>query len=72
MDKGLLHSHNFVLSIKRLACGKFRKECAGLKTLSIRIAASKVRHPSPLVIPTGAYPDFLLRAASDDHACGSP
>jgi hypothetical protein len=27
-----------------------------------------VRHPSPLVIPTGAYPDFLLRAASDDHA----
>jgi hypothetical protein len=26
----------------------------------------------PLVIPTGAYPDFLLRAASDDHVCGSP
>ena len=24
------------------------------------------------VIPTGAYPNFLLRAASDDHACGSP
>jgi hypothetical protein len=27
---------------------------------------------APLVIPTGAYPDFLLRAASDDHVCGSP
>src|SRR6202522_918599 len=25
-----------------------------------------------LVIPTGAYPDFLLRAASDVHVCGSP
>jgi hypothetical protein len=25
-----------------------------------------------IVIPTGAYPDFLLRAASDDHVCGSP
>jgi hypothetical protein len=25
-----------------------------------------------IVIPTGAYPDFLLRAASDDHGCGSP
>jgi hypothetical protein len=24
-----------------------------------------------IVIPTGAYPDFLLRAASDDHVCGS-
>jgi hypothetical protein len=27
---------------------------------------------SPLVIPTGADPDFLLRAASDVHVCGSP
>ena len=27
---------------------------------------------SPLVIPTGADPDFLLRAASDGHVCGSP
>jgi len=26
----------------------------------------------PLVIPTEAYPDFLLRAASNDHVCGSP
>jgi hypothetical protein len=25
-----------------------------------------------IVIPTGAYPDFLLRAASSDHVCGSP
>jgi hypothetical protein len=25
-----------------------------------------------IVIPTGAYPDFLLRAASDEHVCGSP
>ena len=25
-----------------------------------------------IVIPTGAYPDFLLRAASDVHLCGSP
>jgi hypothetical protein len=24
-----------------------------------------------IVIPTGAYPDFLLRAASDVHVCGS-
>jgi len=29
-------------------------------------------HPSPLVIPTEADPDFLLRAASSDHVCGSP
>jgi hypothetical protein len=42
MEKGLLHRHNFVIS------------STGLKTLSIPIAASKVRHPSPLVIPTGA------------------
>ena len=28
--------------------------------------------PSPLVIPTRAYPDFLLRAANDDYVCGSP
>jgi hypothetical protein len=26
----------------------------------------------PLVIPTGAYPDFLLRAASNVYVCGSP
>ncbi len=26
----------------------------------------------PFVISTEAYPDFLLRAASDDHVCGSP
>jgi hypothetical protein len=26
----------------------------------------------PLVIPTGAHRDFLLRAASDVHLCGSP
>ena len=25
-----------------------------------------------LVIPTGAYPDFLLRAASNEQMCGSP
>jgi hypothetical protein len=25
-----------------------------------------------IVIPTVAYPDFLPRAASDDHVCGSP
>ena len=25
-----------------------------------------------LVIPTGAYPDFLLRAASNNCVCGSP
>jgi hypothetical protein len=24
------------------------------------------------VISTEAHPDFLLRAASDDHVCGSP
>jgi hypothetical protein len=29
-------------------------------------------HRPPLVIPTGAYPDFLLRAASDVYVCGSP
>src|SRR5580658_5926100 len=36
-------------------------------------------HPLPrattvlsFVISTGAYPDFLLRAASDVHVCGSP
>jgi hypothetical protein len=27
---------------------------------------------SPLVIPTGAYLDFLLRAASDVRMCSSP
>jgi len=32
---------------------------------------SNLSHPSPLVIPTEAYPDFLLRAASEDHVCGS-
>jgi hypothetical protein len=26
----------------------------------------------PFVISTEAYPDFLLRAASDVHVCGSP
>src|SRR5271168_3635033 len=26
----------------------------------------------PFVISTGANPDFLLRAASEDHVCGSP
>jgi hypothetical protein len=26
----------------------------------------------PFVISTGAYPDFLLRVASDVHLCGSP
>jgi hypothetical protein len=26
----------------------------------------------PFVIPTEAYPDFLLRVASDVHVCGSP
>ena len=26
----------------------------------------------PLVLPTGAYPDFLLRAVSGVHVCGSP
>ena len=26
----------------------------------------------PFVISTGAYPDFLLHTASDDHLCGSP
>jgi hypothetical protein len=26
----------------------------------------------PFVISTEAYPDFLLRAAGDDHVCGSP
>jgi hypothetical protein len=26
----------------------------------------------PFVISTGAYPDFLLRAASYVHVCGSP
>jgi hypothetical protein len=26
----------------------------------------------PFVISTEAYPDFLPRAASDDHVCGSP
>jgi hypothetical protein len=25
-----------------------------------------------IVIPTGADPDFLLRAASNNHVCGSP
>jgi hypothetical protein len=25
-----------------------------------------------IVIPTGAYPDFLLRNASNGHVCGSP
>jgi hypothetical protein len=33
---------------------------------------SHLSHLSPLVIPTGADPDFLLRAASSDHVCGSP
>jgi hypothetical protein len=31
---------------------------------------SHLSHLSPLVIPTGAYPDFLLRAASSDHVRG--
>jgi hypothetical protein len=39
--------------------------------LSIRVATFKVRHHSPLVIPTGANPDFLLRAASPD-TCAAP
>jgi hypothetical protein len=26
----------------------------------------------PFVISTEANPDFLLRAAGDDHVCGSP
>jgi hypothetical protein len=26
----------------------------------------------PFVIPTEAYPDFLLRAAGDDDVCGFP
>jgi hypothetical protein len=26
----------------------------------------------PFVISTGAHPDFLLRAAGDDHVCSSP
>jgi hypothetical protein len=25
-----------------------------------------------IVIPTGAYPDFLLRGTVQDHVCGSP
>ena len=29
------------------------------------------KHRPPFVISTGAYPDFLLRAASDEHVCGS-
>jgi hypothetical protein len=33
---------------------------------------SNLSRPSPLVIPTGANPDFLLRAASDEYVCGSP
>jgi len=28
--------------------------------------------PLPFVLSTEAYPDFLLRAACDDHLCGSP
>jgi hypothetical protein len=28
--------------------------------------------PSPFVISTEAYPDFLLRAAGNDHVCGFP
>jgi hypothetical protein len=33
---------------------------------------SNLSDPTPLVIPTEAYPDFLLRDASNGHVCGSP
>jgi hypothetical protein len=39
--------------------------------LSIQVAILPETNRPPLVIPTGAYPDFLLRAASDVHVCGS-
>jgi hypothetical protein len=40
-------------------------------TPPIRVAILPRSSRFPLVIPTGAYPDFLLRAVSDVHVCGS-
>jgi hypothetical protein len=37
--------------------------------LAITVAGSAAL---PFVISTAANPDFLLRAASDNHVCGSP
>ena len=41
-------------------------------SLSVRVAILPESNRPPLVIPTVVYPDFLLRAASDGHVCGSP
>ena len=41
-------------------------------SLSIRVAILPESNRPPLVIPTVADPDFLLRNASNDHVCGSP
>jgi hypothetical protein len=38
-----------------------------LHSLSFRLITTL-----PFVISTEAYPDYLLRAASDGHVCGSP
>jgi hypothetical protein len=47
--------------------GSFRKIVVGKWQLQLPDGA-----PLPFVISTEAYPDFLLRAAGDEHVCGSP
>jgi hypothetical protein len=44
----------------------FSNHCPGSTALPLVIP------PAPACRGTGAYPDFLLRAASDVHLCGSP
>jgi hypothetical protein len=40
--------------------------------LSIPLTALNGHAALPFVIPTEAYPDFLLRSPDNDHVCGSP
>jgi hypothetical protein len=37
-----------------------------------KVMKKRLRGRHKIVISTGAHPDFLPRAASNDHACGSP
>jgi hypothetical protein len=39
---------------------------------SIGLTNIKVRTNLTFVIPTGAYPDFLLRCRRQDRVCGFP
>jgi hypothetical protein len=59
-----------------------RKETAGPSTalrsgrddssvVAQQLLPGKLDPCNRIVIPTGAYPDFLPRAASNDHVCGS-